>query len=267
MLKRCHPLRVAILTSRRAPGLRELLADPHRGSLYQLVGALTSEEEFADEADLETAGIPVIHHPIRRFYRDRGKPLTNLAARRDYDRQTVHLLRVIKPELLLLSRYLYVLTTPMLCALPDRIVNVHGSDLTDVHSSGLPRYLGLTAVSDAILAGERETRATAHWVTDEVDRGTPILRSRPFPVSPLAQSARARGDLRMLEAYAFAHREWMLHEAWGPLLRGVTRLVATRRIALGGGSAANGTRFPLWDLSEQGGLRLSDQVARPLGVN
>jgi hypothetical protein len=127
--------------------------------------------------------------------------------------------------------------------------------------------MGLTAVSDAIFAGERETRATAHWVTDEVDRGTPILRSRPFPVAPLAQSARARGDLRMLKAYAFAHQEWMLHEAWGQLLRGVTRLVATRRIALGGRPSANGTRFPLWDLSEQGGLRLSDHGARPLGVN
>jgi folate-dependent phosphoribosylglycinamide formyltransferase PurN len=267
MLKRDHPLRVAILSSRRAHGLRELLADPHRGSLYELVGALTSEEEFADEADLENAGVPVIHHPIRPFYRDRGEPVTNLAARRDYDLQTVDLLRVVKPELLLLSNYLYVLTAPMLHALPDRIVNVHGSDLTEIHSSGLPRYMGLTAVSDAIFAGERETRATAHWVTDEVDRGTPILRSRPFPVSPLAQSARAHGDLRMLKAYAFAHQGWMFQEAWGPLLRGVTRLVATRRISLGGRPCANGTRFPLWDLSEQGGLRLSDHVARPLGVN
>jgi hypothetical protein len=193
--------------------------------------------------------------------------VTDLAARRDYDLQTIDLLRVLKPELLLLSSYLYVLTDPILRALPGRIVNVHGSDLTELHSSGLPRYMGLTAVSDAILAGEQETRATAHWVTDEVDRGTPILRSRPFPVSPLARSARARGDLRTLKAYAFAHQEWMLHEAWGPLLRGVTRLVATRRIAFGGKPAANGTRFPLWDLSEQGSLRLSDHAARPPGVN
>jgi len=267
MLKRDHPLRVAVLCSRRAPGLSDLLEDPHHGSLYELVGAVSTEDEFADEPALDNAGISVIHHPIRRFCRDRGKPVTDLAARRDYDLQTVDLLRVLKPELLLLSGYLYVLTYPILRALPDRIVNVHGSDLTELQPSGLPRYMGLTAVADAIFAGEQETRATAHWVTDEVDRGTPILRSRPFPVSPLAQSARFRGDTRTLKAYAFAHQEWMLHEAWGPLLRGVTRLVATRRIALGGRAAANGTRFPLWDLSEQGGLRLSDHVPRPLGVN
>jgi folate-dependent phosphoribosylglycinamide formyltransferase PurN len=267
MLKRDHPLRIAVLSSRRAPGLSDLLADPRRGSLYELVGAVSTEDEFADEAALDTAGVPVIHHPIRRFYRDRGKPLTNLGARRDYDLETVDLLRVFKPELLLLSSYLYVLTYPFLRALADRIVNVHGSDLTELHPSGLPRYMGLTAVADAIFAGERETRATAHWVTDEVDRGTPILRSRPFPVSPLARSARSRGDVRMLEAYAFAHQEWMLHEAWGPLLRGVTRLVATGRIALGGRPAPNGTRFPLWDLSEQGGMCLSDHVSRTLGVN
>jgi folate-dependent phosphoribosylglycinamide formyltransferase PurN len=267
MLKRDHPLRVAVLSSRRAPGLSDLLEDPQRGSLYELVGAVSTEDEFADEPALDNAGVPVIHHPIRRFSRDRGKPVTNLAARRDYDLQTVDLLRVLKPELLLLSCYLYVLTYPFLRALPDRIVNVHGSDLTELHPSGLPRYMGLTAVADAIFAGERETRATAHWVTDEVDRGTPILRSRPFPVSPLAESARSRGDTRMLKAYAFAHEEWMLHEAWGPLLRGVTRLIATRRIALGGRPTANGARFPLWDLSEQGGLRLSNHVSRRLGVN
>ena len=267
MLKRERPLRVAILFSRRAPGLADLLADPHRGSLYEIAGALTTEEECADAAVLEDAGIPLIHHPIRPFYRERGRSLSNMAARQDYDMETVDLLRVFKPEVALLSSYLYVLTAPMLRALPDRIVNIHGSDLAERASSGLPRYPGLRAVSDAIFAGERETRATAHWVTDEVDRGTPILRSRPFPVSPLAQSARARGDARTLKAYAFAHQEWMLHEAWGPLLRGVVRLIAGRRIALGGKPAANGTRFPLWDLSEQGGLKISDHAARPLGVN
>jgi len=267
MLKRDRPLRVAVLFSARAPGLKDLLADPHRGSLYELTGALTTEEEFADGALLEDAGIPLIHHPIRPFYRETGKSLSNLGVRHDYDMETVDLLRVFKPEIALLSGYLFVLTAPMLRALPGRIVNVHGSDLTAVDSSGLPRYPGLRAVSDAIFAGERETRATAHWVTDEVDRGTPIMRSRPFPVSPLAQSARDRGDLRTLKAYAFAHQEWMLHEAWGPLLRGVVRLVAARRIAFGGKPAANGTRFPLWDLSEQGGLRISDHAPRPIGVN
>lgn len=267
MLKRDHPLRVAILCSRRAPGVRDLLADPQRGSLYELVGAMTSEEELSEAATLEGAGIPVIPHPIHPFYRDRRKSLTNLAVRREYDQQIVHLLAPLKPELVLLSSYLYVLTSPMLCALPDRIVNVHGSDLTDSHSPGLPRYMGLRAVADAIFSGERETRATAHWVTDEVDRGTPILRSRAFPVSPLVESARARGDLRMLKAYAFAHQEWMFHEAWGPLLRGVVRLVAMRRIGLGGKPAANGVPFPLWDLSDQGGLRMSGHAVRTIGVH
>jgi folate-dependent phosphoribosylglycinamide formyltransferase PurN len=267
MLKRDHPLRVAILSSRRAPGAGALLASPHHGSAFEVVGALTSDEEFRDAATLEGAGVPVIAHPIRPFYRKRGAGLTDMAVRRDYDRRTVHLLAILKPELLFLSSYLYILTEPVLQALPDRIVNVHGSDLAERDSSGLPRYTGLRAVADAILAGERETRATAHWVTDEVDRGTPILRSRPFPVSPLTQSARARGDERMLEAYTFAHQEWMLYEAWGPLLAGVARLVATGRIAFGGRPAANGTRFPLWEISEQGGLRISDHAARPLGVN
>lgn len=265
MLKPGKPLRVAVLSTFRSPGVRDLLADPARGSLWEISGALATEPDFADAPLFEAAGIPVIHHPIRRFYRQRGRRITDLPMRREYDKETAQLLRVFRPDLLLLSSYLYILTDPMLEAFPARIVNVHGSDLTRLDASGRPRFLGLQAVADAIFAGERETRATAHWVTDGVDLGPPILRSRPFPVSPLAQTARIEGDIRMLKAYAFAHQEWMLHEAWGRLLKGVLRLAVTGRIAAGD-RTERGPRPLLWDLSEQGGLCQTNQAVRPLAV-
>jgi len=38
-------------------------------------------------------------------------------------------------------------------------------------------------------------------------------------------AALARGDVASVKAYAFAHQEWMLSEAWGPMWRAVLRMV------------------------------------------
>jgi hypothetical protein len=111
----------------------------------------------------------------------------------------------------------------MLDAFPGRIVNVHAADLARTGKNGRPLYTGLRAVRDAIRAGERETRATVHLVTDRLDEGPILMRSRPYPVSPLVADLLERGLVHAVNAYAYAHQEWMLETAWGPLLTaGVT---------------------------------------------
>ena len=251
MLSTRHPLRVVVFGSRRAPGIADLLADPLRGRIWELSGVLASDDDFRDGSAVEAAGVPLVLHSIRRFCARGRRPLSDLAARGDYDRESAELVEVWRPDLILLSGYLLVLTRPMLEAYPNRLVNIHGSDLTALGPCGEPRYLGLRAVEEAILAGEKETRATAHFVTAAVDLGPPILRSRAFPVSPLVEAARARRDVRMLKAYAFAHQEWMLHEAWGPLAKGLVHLVAGGRLPVGP-AAVEGR--PLLSISERGPL-------------
>ena len=53
----------------------------------------------------------------------------------------------------------YVVTAPMLEAFPDRILNVHHSDLTQRDDRGRPRYPGLRVVHAAVLCGETERAA------------------------------------------------------------------------------------------------------------
>jgi hypothetical protein len=166
---------------------------------------------------------------------ERGARWTDRGARVAYDRRTAALLAPFRPELVLLSGYLLILTRPMLRAFRGRIVNVHASDWTDSSDwtdCSRAAYPGLRAVRAAIAAGETETRATAHLVTERVDAGPALIRSRAFPVSPLAASARRRGDAASVNAYAFAHQEWMLFEAWGPLLRASIRLAAGGRLSV-----------------------------------
>jgi folate-dependent phosphoribosylglycinamide formyltransferase PurN len=207
-------LRVALLCSHRAPGLRFLLReDPHRGRLYDLVCCLSSEEESEAREETLRAGLPFISHSIARFSARRGTKRTDLAARVDYDRETLVLVAPYEPDLLVLSSYLLIVTEPLLNAFPGRIVNVHHADLTK-----RPGYVGLRAVRDAVFAGETETRATAHLVTERLDEGPILCLSEPFPVSPLVQDAIEWGATDILKAYAYAHQEWMIRSAWGPLL-------------------------------------------------
>lgn len=245
------PLRVAVLCSRRCPGARDLLSDRTRGRTWELAAALATEEEMTDRSVFDAAEVPVVSHPIRAFYRGRRRPLSDFSVRAEYDDRTARLLAPFRPDLLLFSSYLYVATPALLDPYGGRVVNIHGSDLYRRGADGQPSYLGLRAVRDAIFAGETETRATAHWVTEDVDLGPPILRSAAFPVSPLVAPALARGDLASVKAYAFAHQEWMLSEAWGPMWRAVLRLVAGTLLPL----PAPGTLLPLPACGERVGVR------------
>jgi folate-dependent phosphoribosylglycinamide formyltransferase PurN len=258
MLNLGRPLSVAVLCSRRAPGLEELIERSRRGA-FRIVCCLTSEEDFAERALAEENAIRWISHPVRAFHRARGVPLSNRAARARYDAETARLLAPFRPDVVVLSSYLYVLTAPMLRAFPERIFNVHGSDLEKTGPDGKPLYVGLRAIRDAIVAGEPETRASFHLVTEALDEGPALLRSWAFPVSPLVEDARRAQSRETLHAYAFAHQEWMLRRAWGRLLSDGIELMAGSPVRLVNGAFRIGPFRGPWDLSERGGVLLESE--------
>jgi len=249
-------LRVGVLCSHRAPGLSYLLdRDANRGRLYDVACLLTSEDACADAAAAAAHGIPVLFHSIREFCRTHGVRLADPVARASYDRVTVERLMPFGIDLIVLSSYLLVLSAPMLSAFRDRIINVHHSDLLLRRRDGTPQLPGLRAVRDAIIGGARVTRATVHLVTERLDAGAPFLRSRPFPVSPLAADARRHGDMDVVRAYAWAHQEWMIRATWGPLLARAIELIAARRVNLAALARVPNTALPPpWDLDEGGVL-------------
>jgi len=231
MLTLLRPLRVAVLSSHRCPGAPDLLADPALGRRWEIACAFSSEADFETRPLFLEAGVPYVSYPIRDFYRRRRAPLSDMAVRREYDSAVADLLRLWEPDLLLFSSYLYVATPALLDAAPAGAINIHGGDLGLTRDDGRPRYPGLRAVADAILAGEPETRATAHWVTEDVDAGPIIFRSEPYPVAPFVADLLAEGNRRAVKAYACAHQEWMLADAWGPLARKAIRLATAGRRA------------------------------------
>jgi folate-dependent phosphoribosylglycinamide formyltransferase PurN len=193
--------RIAILCSKRAPGLDYLLSHPGFRTMYDVACVVTTDN--APGID----DVPVIHHSPRAF-----------DVRADFDALTADMLQPFDVDAVVLLGYIYILTAPMLDAFAGRILNVHDADLTLLGSDGRRRYTGLHSTRDAILAGERETRSTLHVVTEEVDAGPILAVSEPFPVAPLVADALACGALDMIRAYAYAHREWMMRRCWGPMV-------------------------------------------------
>jgi len=152
--------------------------------------------------------------------------------RRSFDIQTSVMLARYDVDAVMLLGYIYIITEPLLAAFPDRILNVHDSDLTLRNDDGSPRYPGLHATRDAIYGGERETRSCVHIVTPELDAGPVVARSNAFPVAPFVRVAASRGEHDIVRAYAYAQREWMMRSTWGALaFEGLRRILPESAVA------------------------------------
>jgi folate-dependent phosphoribosylglycinamide formyltransferase PurN len=218
MLNDFRNVRAAVLCSKRAPGLDYVLQFPSRGAMFDVACVITTEDEFPDRGIIQSQGVPVMTHALRTFHVDRGMPIRDRAVRADYDAITAGVLRKLHIDVVVCLGYVFVLTEPMLTSFANRIFNIHDSDLSLVNHAGRRRYTGLHSTRDAILAGENETRSTLHVVTRELDAGPVVSRSESFPVAPLVNDALAFGALDILRAYSYAHREWMMCRAWGPMV-------------------------------------------------
>lgn len=219
-----EPLKIAILTSSRIPGIETLLSDPDRGAAWELSLAVGSETALADAPVLEQAGVPVELRPLRVYQEARNASLRNLREREEYDDALGELFQRGRIDYVILAGYRYVVTEPLLARFPNRILAIHDADLTLRTSGRL--YAGPRAVSDAIFAGEPETRSSIYLVTRDVGQGPLFLLGAPFPLAPMAMDARERGDAAFLTAYAELHRRWMVSTAWGPMLRRTVQLLA-----------------------------------------
>jgi phosphoribosylglycinamide formyltransferase-1 len=261
MLKPHRPLRVAVLCSHRAPGLLYLLnRAPERGSAFEIVCCVTSSHTFAEEVRVERRGVPTFPHPIQAFYAARGAAVCHdPAIRAEYDAQTLRLVEPYFPDILLLDGYLFMITAPLLKAFPRRAINLHFADLTRRLPDGRPQFPGIRAVRDALAAGCADTRATVHVVNAEPDDGPPIVCSWPFPVSPLVAELATMNAADVIKAYVYAHQQWMMRTASGPLIAAALQLIASGAVDLDALSAAGHDASSPWRLDRDGSLLAPDR--------
>ncbi|MFP4174393.1 MAG: phosphoribosylglycinamide formyltransferase, partial [Halobacteriales archaeon] len=224
-----------------ASGFRYLADDDLLyGDAYEVVGGFTDSPDAPGVEALRERGVPVETTDLEAFYDERGAPTTDLGVREEFDERTRELVEPYRPDIVMLSGYMRILTPPVVSAFP--VINVHPADLR-IEEDGERVYTGFDPVRDAVLAGENETRSSVHLVTEDVDDGPLLVVSRPFPVErEMVQTLRARSD-EALDNYLAAHQEWMKWDGDGPALAKALELVAEGRVDLETGEV-NGERAP-----------------------
>lgn len=111
---------------------------------------------------------------------ERGLPLAPLPAPKSlpsgtWDRELSEALARASVELVVLAGYLRVVPAEFLGRWEGRVINVHPSLLPKY---GGPGMYGTHVHSAVLASGERETGATVHVVTPEVDRGPVVAQAR-----------------------------------------------------------------------------------------
>jgi formyltetrahydrofolate deformylase len=153
--------RIAVLASRQPHCLADLLGRWRSGELPADVAAVISNH--ADHAGLaEFSQVPFHHLPVTPQTRERQES------------DLLELLRRYDVELVVLARYMQVLSARVLDAYPSRIINIH--------HSFLPAFVGARPYHQAQQRGVKLIGATAHYATADLDEG-PIIAQDVAPVS------------------------------------------------------------------------------------
>ncbi|WP_376774074.1 formyltetrahydrofolate deformylase [Allostreptomyces psammosilenae] len=145
--------RVLIMVSKFGHCLNDLLFRASSGALpVDIVAVVSNHEDFRGLA--ESHGVPFHHVPVTRDTKQEAE---------------ARLLEIVEREgvqLVVLARYMQVLSDDLCKALEGRAINIH--------HSFLPSFKGAKPYHQAHARGVKVVGATAHYVTAELDEG-PII--------------------------------------------------------------------------------------------
>ena len=146
-----HRPTVAVFVSRTDHVLQELIYRVRAGDLRaDIVAVLSNHPDLEPVA--RAAGIPFHHVPVT--------PETKVAA------EAAALELIGDVDLVVLARYMQILSPEFCARFPDRLINIH--------HSFLPAFVGANPYQAAHDRGVKLIGATAHYVTAELDAG-PII--------------------------------------------------------------------------------------------
>ncbi|MBN2980056.1 MULTISPECIES: formyltetrahydrofolate deformylase [Cohnella] len=145
--------RIAVMVSKEDHCLLELLWQWQSGDLNADIAMVISNHDDM-RGLVESYGIPYHHIPVT--------PDTKAEA----ERKQLELTATGKIDLVVLARYMQIVTPKFIEQFPNRIINIH--------HSFLPAFVGGKPYHQAYDRGVKLIGATAHYVTAELDAG-PII--------------------------------------------------------------------------------------------
>lgn len=180
---------LAILVSRQGHALLELLWRWRMGELKADIRlVLSNHPDWKQE--VERFGLPFYHVPNTPAIRERA------------EEEMLRLLEGV--EVVVLARYMQILSPGFVGRFPYRIINIH--------HSFLPAFAGADPYRQAYERGVKLIGATAHYVTEELDAG-PIIEQDVVRVSHRHSVADLRRLGRELERTVLARAvKWHLED-------------------------------------------------------
>jgi formyltetrahydrofolate deformylase len=174
--------RMLVMVSQQGHCLNDLLYRASTGALHAEIPAIVSNHrDFAPLAHAH--GIPFHHVPVTRASKDEAEGrLLDLVREHDVD-------------LVVLARYMQILSDDLCRALPVAAINIH--------HSFLPSFKGARPYHQAHARGVKLIGATAHYVTADLDEG-PIIEQEVARVDHSYTPERLAAVGRDLEAMALA---------------------------------------------------------------
>lgn len=145
--------RSAIFVSKETHCLLELLWEWQSGDLETDIALVISNHETA-RSTVESLGIPFYYIPA------------NKEIRAEVEAKQIELMKEYKIDLLILARYMQILTPHFVSEFPNKIINIH--------HSFLPAFIGANPYERAFERGVKLIGATSHYVTNDLDEG-PII--------------------------------------------------------------------------------------------
>ncbi len=128
--------------------------------------------------NLEITGIVSNHEDSRKIVEERGHNFyylpVNKANKAEQEAQILELVEQTDTELVVLARYMQILSNDLCAQLQGRAINIH--------HSFLPGFKGANPYSRAYDRGVKLIGATAHYVTADLDEG-PIIEQEVIRVS------------------------------------------------------------------------------------
>ncbi|WP_139492725.1 formyltetrahydrofolate deformylase [Brevibacillus dissolubilis] len=144
--------RMVIFVSKMEHCLLELLWQYNSGALIADIPMVISNHPDLKET-VESFGIPYHHIPVTK------------ETKAEAEQKQIELVKG-NADVIVLARYMQVLSSQFLIDFPNQIINIH--------HSFLPAFVGAKPYERAYERGVKLTGATAHYVTEELDAG-PII--------------------------------------------------------------------------------------------
>jgi formyltetrahydrofolate deformylase len=148
-----RPMRTLVMVSSEGHCLNDLAFRQRSERLpIEMVAVVSNHETLADLAAFY--GIPFHHVPVTR------------ETKAEAEAELLRLVETLDVELVVLARYMQILSDDLCRALAGRIINIH--------HSFLPSFKGARPYAQAHARGVKLIGATAHYATAELDEG-PII--------------------------------------------------------------------------------------------